>query len=432
MKIWIFNIGIEKKWGSDNLVRDPIEDRLVNKIEQIMLLLAESKDLVIFREYPEQSCLDYLNRLGIVSPTIMVCNLKDDSQVITDLILQDVMLLKKLKRICQNEECILTPYALTNAEVELASILHCTIISAKADVVCKINSKIFAKKFSAACGFNILKGKICSSKEEVNATYLELKEIGFSKVVIKQEYGASGKGLYVFESWERLEKYLKHVFYRNKKENSSDLIIEGWYDTKTDINYQFYISREGNVENFTITEQEVKGTVYIGTKYAGETQWYFKYYFEFAQIIGKKLFEFGYWGPISIDSMISNGVIYPIIEINGRFSLSSYLTVLPQKLQITKYRSRYYNVSLTTELKYKSLLDYLEQGDLLYTKKKKRGILIYILAITPDIYNKDKRLYLGRIFALSIADNWEEIDILFTKLEKKFTELEKEYENCIN
>lgn len=50
------------------------------------------------------------------------------------------------------------------------------------------------------------------------------------------------------------------------------------------------------------------------------------------EIIGARLFELGYRGGVGIDAMIlENNELIPIIEINGRFTLSTYVSFVQEK-----------------------------------------------------------------------------------------------------
>lgn len=412
--IWLFNIGAESVWFPNKSISmdDPVEDMIVNRMEEIILMLCQKQDIIVMRFFPDNEYLKYLDKIGFSISNILIVNNdeKDSSKSISELLLKDISTQNKIKEYINNKSAFLIPYAITDKEEKLSEFLGLELLGSKSNICKEINNKAFARQLANSINIPTTIGKLCKTNLEVIDTFMELTEKkGFKKVILKKLYGASGRGLFIFESKIKLIKYLKHFLNIDLSEDM--LIVEGWYEDKIDINYQFYISKQGDINFICLTEQILKGTVYIGSKFSKEIKWYEKEYLHYANVIGKKMYEMGYYGLVSIDSLILNGkTIIPIIEINGRFSLSTYLINIQNLSLSAKFCSKYYRVLFDKSVNYSQLLYLLDCNNLLYNNKTKEGVIIYIASTLPSEDYKYSTYFSGRIFALFMGDSWEIID----------------------
>lgn len=424
--IWWLNIGAESLWSENHphvlpQVTYKGNARTVNRTEQLCLLLAADGDIVIQREKPLDVLLEHLQGIGFGKPEIYIpesSGSEDGQCSISELILRDEKLLEKLKNLNSKgsiNEVELAPYAITHFEEEISLRSGCKLIGAAGDIAAWVNNKINARILAEELGLPVTEGYICHTVEEAKAAVDSLKNNPYvNKIVVKEAYGASGKGMFVGDS-EKEYQLLMVILGKNKnKDKRTDLIVERWHDTLADLNYQVYIHRSGCLSYIPPKRQINRRSVYIGSEFplTDELTGRQKYYYEeCAMKIGRKLWEKGYYGFASIDSIITReGVIIPIVEINGRLSLSTYVSFIPGMLGNDKaYRSRYYNLKPGTTLE--RIMEDIEVYS--YTREKGEGVIICSFA------EGDQGISEGRLFAMFVAEKRERLDYL----EERFVEV---------
>lgn len=427
--IWLCNIGAEKYWNNVNLgMVDKQDEGIVEHIEEMNLLICRKQDIMILREEPDKDYLNALSEAGFEIPNIMVPEKSDLSSSISELVLMDEKLQKRLKEVSKyQEEVYFVPYAVTSFEEQIAEKCDLKLVGASSLASAKINDKIFNRKIAETLKFPVCKGKVCSSTQEIREEYHRLTENEpyFKKVIIKEPFGASGKGLYVIDDKAKFEGILRLISRFAKNNSSAKWLVEGWYNKKADVNYQINISEDGSVNVFSIKQQILKDTVYIGSKIPpaisrNDVEEYKKY----GKKIGEYLYSIGYVGVAGIDSFITEEkVIIPIIEINGRFTLSTYISFLQDIIGSNKVETRYFKVLTNSKVNYKALKELLRDNEILFDTDKKEGVLVYVSGTLPIREYQGCNGYLGRIFALAIAKDDEKVLDYIEKLETLVEEL---------
>lgn len=210
--IWLFNIGVEKFWGTDiSAVKSHNDECIVNHMEEMNFLLSKRQDFLILRKVPNVDFLEGLSKEGFELPTIVTPTFEDENLGISEIILKDQMLLERLKSISRKyQKVYFVPYGVSELEEKIAEKCGFELIGGPSEIAKKINNKIFARKASEELGFSIAEGRICSSLEEVKRNSESLLE-KFDKIVIKYPAGASGKGLWVVDSEKRLNTTIQII-----------------------------------------------------------------------------------------------------------------------------------------------------------------------------------------------------------------------------
>ncbi|HEY0828907.1 MAG TPA: peptide ligase PGM1-related protein [Bacilli bacterium] len=421
--IWLLNIGAEKYWNKANSgVIDRNEDMIVNRVEEMNLLICREQDVIILREKPDEAYLINLQQLGFSIPRILIPESSDLLSPISELILKDDRLLRELARIAMNQEDVyFVPYAVTYLEEQIAENCGLKIIAAPSRVNAMVNDKIFNRAVAETLGLEICKGEVCCTVEEIKQEYDNLVNNApfFEKIIIKEPYGASGKGLYIVESEDKLSPILTRIARLSRNETNSKWLVEGWYPKKADINFQIYISQEGSVDVFSIKQQILRDTVYIGSKSPADvSEDILNTYKEYGEIIGKYLFQIGYTGVAGIDSIITNeGTIIPVIEINGRFTLSTYISFIGNVLGESKIFSRYFKLILDSPHDYKEICSALDREGILYNAETGEGVLVYTSGTLPLRLDEGSGVYAGRLFTLIASKDWSTVDEYSSRLE---------------
>lgn len=421
--IWLCNIGAEKYWNQLSAgVVDRNEDVPVNRMEEMNLLLCREQDVLILRKKPDEEYLDNLRKLGFSIPTILSPENADALTPISELVLKDEVLIQKLKSIAaENKEVYFVPYGVTYLEEKIAELAGLEIMGAPSTVNAKINDKIFNREISEKLGFAVCQGRVCRSVDEIREEYGKLtsQEPCFDRVIVKEPNGASGKGLYIIENKEKLESSLRMIARFARGRTDSQWLVEGWYKKKADINYQVYVSPQGDVRVFSIKQQLLRDTIYIGSKMPPDLdEKILNAYKEYGEKIGKYLFEIGFTGVAGIDSIITEqDVCIPIIEINGRFTLSTYISFVQYILGNRKMLSRYFRLMPDNAVSYADVCRELEAKGLLYNAGTGEGVFVYTAGTLPYVLSEGASYYVGRVFTLVISGTWEKVEEYNSKLE---------------
>lgn len=422
--VWLCNIGAEKYWNKTGSgVVDRNEDIPVNRIEEMNLLICREQDIIILRKMPDTKYLNDLKRLGFSIPAILTPDDADLLTPISELVVRDEVLLQRLKEIAsENKNVYFVPYAVTYLEEAIAEKAGLQLMGASSLVNAGINDKIFNREVSERLGFNVCRGKICGSIDEIRQEYEALTGEAplFEKVIVKEPNGASGKGLYIIEGKDKLESGLRMIARFSRGRTEPKWLVEGWYNKKFDINYQIYVSPKGEVNVFSIKQQLLRDTVYIGSVLPPDLDAnIMNSYIEYGRTVGKYLFEMGFTGVAGIDSIITDrDEIIPIIEINGRFTLSTYISFLEQSLGGKKILSRYFRLLPDNAVDYEDICRALDREGILIKPEQREGVLVYTAGTLPYQLNEGSDYYVGRVFVLVVSDSREKINEYNLKLEK--------------
>jgi phosphoribosylaminoimidazole carboxylase (NCAIR synthetase) len=426
--VWMLNIGAEKVWHPAPAgVTDRTEDRIVGRVEEMNLLLCRKQDVLVLRERPDPYYLSQLERLGFDIPRFLVPSAADPWTPIAELALRDAELLGELSELAEAEEdVVFVPYAVTPLEEEIARRCGLRLESASSGVHALVNDKIFNRRMAEELGYPVCEGRVCETAEEVRETFRELLP-KYGKAIVKEPYGASGKGLYIVEDESKLSPVLARLTRSAKaRPESARWLVEGWHDKQADINYQIYIAPDGRVDVFSIKRQLLRETVYIGSQMPADlSEEMLRQYRGYGDEIGRYLHGIGYTGVAGVDSIVTaDGTIVPIVEINGRFTLSSYISFLGRVLgEDTRVFSRYFRFASGERLDYEALCAVLDREGLIYRPEEREGVLVYTSGTLPLELDESAGVYAGRIFVLIAGRDWTIVERLGSRLEQVLREL---------
>lgn len=410
--IWLLNIGVEKYWSElASVVKDPNEDILVNHVEEINLLLTKKQDYMIMRRKPDDDFLDELESQGFSVPHIICPTLEDESKDLSELVLDDDDLLDELKQLGLSNEVFFVPYGVSALEEQIAERCGLHLIGSTSEQSRTVNNKIFSKKTARELGLYYAEDSICTTIDEIRASYYSLAK-KYSKVIVKMPCNSSGRGMWVIDSEKKLNTICAIIRRISKTQIVNEWLVEGWIDKKSDLNYQIYVSETGYVETFSIKEQIVEETLYIGSVVSARIDDSIKEEcLKCGNRIGQYLFNHGFTGVFGVDALIaSDGKLVPIIEINGRFTLSTYLSFLEKKYA-GKYIYAYYRRFCSEDISFSKLrMKMISSGIWLNNEE---GILIYN-ASTSDGSTAEGRV---RVFALGIGDSENDVKQLTERFE---------------
>ena len=410
--VWLFNIGTEKYWGDiTSSVKHENENILVNHMEEMNLLITRKQDYIILRKIPEKSFLDSLSEQNFEIPNILCPSKEDENNSISELVLQDEQLLERIKEISKKGNVYFVPYGVSYMEEKIADICGLQLIGAPHSVNKMINNKIFSREIAEELSYKCTDGYVCKTYEDIENIYQELSKT-YEKIIIKQPTGASGRGLWVIDN-ESTRKIVFLLIKRiMKKQLNSEFLVEGWIEKANDLNYQIYVAPNGDINVFSIKEQLVDGTVYIGSYMSPRiAEQKLEMYVQYGQEIGKKLYAQGFSGVLGIDSIIDkNDNIVPIIEINARFTLSTYISFIQHKYPGKRIFSFYRKLKDNKQMNYALLKeDMIEKGVWI---KHGQGAFCYVSeTVNGQIANGNLR-----VFCMIIGDDEDSINRIYNKV----------------
>lgn len=404
--IWLFNIGLEKYWnGEVYTVKDTREDIIVNHMEEMNLLLTRKQDILILRARPDTAYLREMEQFGCEIPAIVCPGREDETKSISELVLEDDALIGEIKTLASSREnVIFVPYGVSTLEEEIAAKLGVALFGSSNEINRMINNKVFSRQFAVEQGFRVSRGRVCCGFDELKKEAEEAIK-RYPKIIIKEPCGASGKGLWVVEGEAKLRSTLLIIKRFFKDRLDGEWLVEEWCDKSADLNYQIYVAENGEVDVFSVKEQRVSGTVYIGSVMPPAFP---KEIMEECRACGKRigqeLYQKGYRGILGVDAMIlADGGLIPVIEINGRFTLSTYVSFIQEKMKTAKVFAFYRRIALSCGDDYMTVKEKLIEENLWL--QEGRGMFVY----TSETIREQRTGDAGRMFGLIFAKDEEDM-----------------------
>lgn len=403
--IWLFNIGVEKYWNKvDNIVKNEKEDIVVNHIEEINLLITRKQDYVIMRKRPAESFLKSLQENGYEVPNIICPSIQDEQKCISELVLMDEGLKEELTQISKQKNVFFVPYGVSNLEEQIALSCGIKLIGGTDEKSKKINNKIFSKEVARKLNLPAADEFVCCSIEEIRQAYSKLIE-KYNQIVVKMPCNSSGQGMWVIDNEKKLNATCMIVNRMMTQKGITEWLVEGWIEKQIDLNLQVYVSEKGEVETFSVKEQIIDGTLYIGSVIPARiSEQQYRECVDYGNRIGEYLYSLGHSGIFGIDALVArDGTIIPIIEINGRFTLSTYISFLDIKYPgkvIYSFYERFHGVK---KFDYDLIMERLKSENIWINKDK--GVYIYNSATT------DAKFAMGniRFFCMIVGEDLDEI-----------------------
>jgi hypothetical protein len=305
---------------------------LVGRMEELGALLAGPDDYLILRRPLDPGYVDYVRALGLEPPTVLV---PDD-------VPDDHGEKSTAARACRSPKLLtilrelgargarLMPTGLSEDEVTLATRSGLPVAAPDLATVVAVNSKIYSRRLVEATGLRAVPGWCCETVGE----FTELMErVGpgcrpDSALVVKDAYGVSGKGLVVLDDPTKARRVVRAATAMAKRRDDERLhvVVETWLPKRADLNYQFTVDDHGEVRLDFVKELITRGGVHLGhispPELDGEQYGEVR---QAADIVGKALFADGFTGVVGVDAVVTTaGTVYPVLEINARFNMSTY------------------------------------------------------------------------------------------------------------
>jgi hypothetical protein len=331
--VYLNNFEVERSWaeGEPKLPGAGIAfaNATVNRMEELGVLLADPDDVVVLKAPIDPGYAEYLDRLGAAGRTLTV-DRNDPERSVTDDALESPRLLDALRAL-DDGRTYLMPLGISPAEERLAKETGLPLAGPTAQTCKAVNGKIFSRRLVEAEGLTAVPGAVCATVGELAAA-LRAHLVPGGRVVVKESLGVSGRGMVVLDSERRAERLLRMVE-RRGADAPANLVVERWIDQATDLNYQFIVSRRGEVRFHEVKAAVVDNGVHKGHRFPVDlTADQVDDLHEAAYRIGRVLFAEGYHGMVGVDAMLGrDGTLYPCLEINARFNMSTYQSRITER-----------------------------------------------------------------------------------------------------
>ncbi|MFE7869380.1 hypothetical protein ACFUYE_03420 [Micromonospora humida] len=340
--VLVCNFEAEHRWARQH-VGLPNADfsagtNLVRRMEELGVLLAGVNDLLICKYPLDPAYRAYLDRIGLPVPEIAVPENVSADRSTTEDVLDSPALLARLAALGAAGARLL-PMATTDLEEKLAVSCGLPLAVPDAAVFERVNGKIYGRRLTAAAGLRAVPGDECETCDEL-ASVLDRYRAALAagrRIVVKDAYGVSGKGLLVLDTPGKADRLLRMV--RRRAERTADdrlhVVVEEWLPKRYDLNYQVTVARDGSVRLDFVKRALTDGGVHQGhIMPAGLTDAQYAEIDHAAQLVGVRLRDDGYVGVVGVDAIVDpDGVVYPVLEINARLNMSTYQGSLTERCQ---------------------------------------------------------------------------------------------------
>ncbi|RBL85782.1 hypothetical protein DDE05_14780, partial [Streptomyces cavourensis] len=165
----------------------------------------------------------------------------------------------------------IVPHGTSVREEELSGLTGLPLGTPPAALCKAVNSKVYSRAVAEATGLRQATGWSCGNLTELDAAFEEarfLLRVG-RRVVVKDAFGVSGKGISVLDDERRLDT-LRRMIDRRAARSGDDrvvLVVEEWVDKTADLNYQFTLGRDGSVHFDFVKEAITEDGVHKGHRF---------------------------------------------------------------------------------------------------------------------------------------------------------------------
>jgi hypothetical protein len=341
------DIGIEDVWQESFATPLPSfakgYDTKVFDTERLGIFWGRPRDTVILRKQPPREWLEHLERSGVSIPTIVSLD-TETTQFTADHLNCVPRMLHTTPR------PKLLPYAVTDAAYQISQRSGATLLGSTPAFTKGMSSKVRQRQVLSEAGIPTPFFKVFTSYGELG-DYLRVLRLADrvreESYVLKYPYGASGTGMFILDSVEKL-LYLERKLKTARADHAGTaLILERWHQTKADVSYQLILQESHHVLVGCIRSQLLSGGVFQGFRYpanltVGESEQLHR----FAEQVGQELAKLGARAIVNVDAIVTRDAeVYPAIDINLRFSLATYFHPYLQRLPSERcVKVRYYDI----------------------------------------------------------------------------------------
>jgi carbamoylphosphate synthase large subunit len=296
------------------------------------------------------------------------------------------------------------PLGISAAEEQLAKETGLPLAGAPAAICKGVNGKVFSRELVDRTGLRAVPGRICRTVGELRGALAEQLVPG-GRVAVKESLGVSGRGMVVVKDEAGANRLLR-LIERRGLDAPANLVVESWIERAQDLNYQLVVSRTGGVRFETVKAAVLRDGVHQGHRFPVELPARAEVELLAAtEVIGAALHAEGYFGMVGVDAMLGeDGTLYPCLEINARFNMSTYQSRIAERLIPPGAHAiaATFALRLCREHTFAEVTDAL--GELSFDGSGRPGVLINNFATLNAAATDDGEFH-GRLYGICVADS---------------------------
>ncbi|MFE2631069.1 ATP-grasp domain-containing protein [Streptomyces sp. NPDC059374] len=432
--VFLGNFEVENQWA----VGEPALPRVgahagsavVNRMDEFALLLGGKDDHVVLKTALDDGYRAYLEGLGLALPTVHVVAGQDPRRTVSEDALADPGLLHTLSELAAGGAPGAPPGGPPRAAVQSAPTPRAPAPPAPPGGTPGYTT-VETRRLADELGIRQARGWACETLPELAdavAAAGELLAAG-RKVVVKDAFGVSGKGIVVLDSDKRLARLHRMAVTQAERaaaggEPRTALVVEEWVAKRADLNYQFTVGRDGSTHFDFVKELLTENGVHKGHRMPARlTGGQVAEVAATAGRLGERLAADGYFGVVGVDAMVDpDGGLYPVVEINARNNMSTYQSVVhevlagPDEVAV----ARHFTVRPRRALPFAELREVLD--GLLLTERgpRPRGLFVNNYAtVNAAAAGAGDDGFEGRLYGVLVAGSDAEVAALDTDITRR-------------
>lgn len=428
--VYLNNFEVEEYWSDSGILKLPSLSigsavDVVNRMEELGVFLAGENDIILLKDTPNQEFMADAQALGFGRSRCITVEHNDPAMNITANLLHCPKTVDKLRELSQaaGTNAYLVPFGTSDQEEEFSRLTGIPLAVPSSDIFRKVNDKGYSRRLNAELGIRQIPGVECTSLDELVSGFDQLKSVleQGGRLVLKDSMGVSGKGITVIADEARFHKCMSMLEKQASKKGIRQInyVLEQWIDKICDLNYQVLIDRSGGVEFLGVKESLVEQGVHQGhlmPSRLNDVQ--LEVIREAAMRIGAALYRDGYYGIAGMDAILDeDGTIWPNLEINARFNMSTYQTNIQHQWLPEDQcgLAKKYTLRLNHLLEYGVLRSRL--GALMFEPERGEGLLINNFATVNAAFRSEGTLFSGRLYGVIIASSPERLGVIDEAIE---------------
>ena len=272
----------------------------------------------------------------------------------------------------------LEPFAVLPGTAEVAKRYGLSGVFPSQDVIRAVNTKCYSLRMRDRLGIENVGFMVVDVASLLERGSVLLQH---GPLLVKDDYGVSGKGNQLIETHRSLQRIAKHLSAQVAAGKRVRLILEPYLRKRSDFSCQFRINDDGRVAVISVQELVNNGLAF-GASCSARPEFLDRLertgYFQLIEQMGSLMYADGYYGDVCVDSMILHEEeMAPLVEINARKSMSLIKNAIDHYLKNVERKGCLTYVSALNDQSgdFPSLLELLEKERLLFSTECNMGIL---------------------------------------------------------
>jgi hypothetical protein len=425
LRVFCGTFEAERYWREADLAKLPTlpdmnSPRVVEAMDEMLFAFCDRGDTVLTARRMDDAHSDYLHAIGFKfnRNTFDLSPLDDtggvDQTVNAPSIFQRMLeesVAERLKAFCPSG-ARLEPFAVVRGTAEVAKRYGLSGEFPSQDVIRTVNTKGYSLRMRDRLGIDNVGTTVTDVASLLDRGSALLRE---GPVLVKDDYGVSGKGNLRVESQRMLQRIAKHVHAQAEAGKRIRFVLEPYLLKRSDFSCQFHINDDGEVTVISVQELLNNGLAFGSSCSAGPEflqRLERDGYLHLIEKIGSLMYADGYCGDVCVDSMILHGgQLAPLVEINARKSMSLIKHAIDRYLRRLGRRGCLTYVSAVNDQSgvFAGLLELLERERLLFSAERGLGILpLTAGTMYPGSSSEVEQPTRGRLYVAAVFEKPEQ------------------------